>query len=131
LDDTNLTMSKQAVYHAHLENTNTLKEKKSVQIVRWDARRTLSVTMKANVCCVPLVKKLHELVVQSVKIVVLADMVTVAKNVKLANTAPLHRMILRHVLHAVLDGINQTRDKQAVFRARRESTNILKEKRNV
>ena len=87
--------------------------------------------MKVNVCCVLSVRRLHELAVLNVKIVVLAGSVVIARNAKLANTAPLHRMILRHVLHAVLDGINQTRDKQAAFHVHLEGANTLKEKKIV
>ena len=73
-------MDKQAAYHAHQENINTLKEKKHVQIVKLDVQRISQATIKANVCCVPLVKRLHALAVQSVKIVVLAGMMMVAKD---------------------------------------------------
>ena len=70
--------------------------------------------MKVNVCCVLLVRRLHELAVQSVKIVVLEDMVMVAKNVKLDSIAPLLWTILKDVLTAVLGGLNQMMGKQAV-----------------
>jgi hypothetical protein len=87
--------------------------------------------MKVNVCCVLSVRRLHELAVLNVKIVVLEDMVLVAKNVNLVNIVPLLWTILRRVRYAVLEGINLTMGKQAVFRARRESTSILKEKKHV
>ena len=45
----NLTLDKRAVYHAHLENISTLKEKTRVQIVRLDVRRTLLGTMQQSV----------------------------------------------------------------------------------
>ena len=124
-------MDKQAAFHAHLENINTLKEKKSVQIVRWDVRRTLSVTIKVNVCCVPSVKRLHEMVVQSVKIVVLASMVMVAKNAKQANIACLPRTILRLVSNVVLGDTNRILAKQAAFHVHQEGANTLKEKKIV
>jgi hypothetical protein len=61
-----------------------------------------------------LAKRLHELVVQNVKIVVLEDMVMVAKNVKLDSIVPLLWTILRRVCCAVLEGINLTLAKRAV-----------------
>ena len=45
----NLTLDKQAVFHVHLENINTLKEKKNVSIVKLDVRRTLLGTMQQSV----------------------------------------------------------------------------------
>ena len=93
-----------------------------------DVRPTLQATIKVNVCCVLSVKRLHELVVQNVKIVVLECLAMVASSAKLANTAPLHRTILRHVLHAVLEDINLMLVKQFVFRVRLESINTLKER---
>jgi hypothetical protein len=70
------------VFRARQESINIRKEKKSVQIVKLDVQQTLLETIKAIVCCVPLVKRLHDLAVQSVKIVVLAGMVLIVKNVK-------------------------------------------------
>ena len=87
--------------------------------------------IKVNVCCVPSVSRLHETVAQSVKIVVQEDMAMVAKNAKLASIVPLRQTILRHVLAAVLEGINLTMVKQAVFHVHLESTSTLKEKRHV
>jgi len=78
-----------------------------------------------------LVKKLHELVVQSVKIVVREDMVMVVEIAKLVSIVPLRLMILSHVLHAVLDDTNQTLDTQFVFRARQESIASWKAFQNV
>ena len=52
---------------------------------------------------------------QTVKIVVLEDMVMVAKNVKLDSIAPLLWTILKDVLTAVLESLSQTMGKQAVF----------------
>ena len=121
-------MGKRAVYHAHLESINTLKEKKHVQIVKLDVQPISQATIKVNVCYVPLDNRLHELAVLNVKIVVLAGSVVIARNAKLANTAPLHRTILRHVLHAVLEDINPMLVKQFVFRVRLESINTLKER---
>jgi hypothetical protein len=61
-----------------------------------------------------LVKRLHELAVQNVKIVALEDMVLVAKNANLVSIAPLLWTILKDVLTAVLESLNQTMGKQAV-----------------
>ena len=71
------------------------------------------------------------MVAQSVKIVVQEDMVRVAKNAKLASIVPLRQTILQHVPHVTLDSINLMPDKQAVFRAHLENTNMLKEKKHV
>ena len=60
------------------------------------------------------------MVAQSVKIVVLASMVMVAKNAKLGSIACLPRTILRHVSNVVLGDINQTMGKQAVFHVHQE-----------
>ena len=87
--------------------------------------------IKTNVCCVLSVRRLHELVVQNVKIVVLEDMVIVAKNVKLDSIAHLRQTMPRRVRYAVLGGINLALGKQAAFRAHLESTNTLKEKKHV
>ena len=95
-----------------------------------DVRPTLQATIKMNVCCVLLAKRLHELVVQNVKIVVLEDMVIVAKNVKLDSIAHPRQTMPRRVRFAVLGGINLALDKQAAFRAHLESTNISKEKKH-
>ena len=84
--------------------------------------------IKANVCCVPSVRRLHEMVAQSAKIVVLVDMVMVAKNANLVNIVLLHLMSLKPVPHAVLDGTNRTLDKQAAFHAHQENINMLKER---
>ena len=84
-----------------------------------------------NVRYVLLVRRLHELVVQSVKIVVQEDMAMVAKNAKLGSIVPLRQTILQHVPHVTLDSINLMPDKQAVFHAHRESISILKEKKRV
>ena len=84
-----------------------------------------------NVYCVPLAKRLHELAVQSVKIVVRADTVMGAKNANLVNTVPLLCTILRRVRCAVLEGISLTMGKQAVYHAHLESINISKEQKNV
>jgi hypothetical protein len=92
-----------------------------------DVRLALLATIKVNACCVLSANTRHELAVQSVKIVELEDTVTGVKNVKLVNTAPLRRTILRPVLHAELGGINLTLDKQAVFHAHLENTNMSKE----
>ena len=81
-----------------------------------------------TVYCVLLVKRLHEVAVQSVRIVVLEDMVLIVKNVKLVSIEPLRLMILRPVPHAVLDGTNRTLDKQAAFHAHQENINMLKER---
>jgi hypothetical protein len=80
LDGTNRTLDKQAVVCAHQESINILKEKKHVWIVKLDGQRTFQATIKMNVCCVPLVKNLHELAALNVKIVVLEDTVLAAKN---------------------------------------------------
>ena len=69
--------------------------------------------------------------VQNVKIVVLEDMVIVAKNVKLDSIAHLRQTMPRRVRYAVLGGINLTLDKQAAFRAHQESINISKEQKHV
>jgi len=119
------------VCHARQESINISKEKKSAQIAKSDARRTLQGTIKLNVCCVMSVKRLHELEVQSVKIVVLASTVMVVKNVTLVSIAHLRLTILQHVLHAVLEDINLILGKQAVYRAHLESINTLKEKKHV
>jgi hypothetical protein len=87
--------------------------------------------IKVIVCCVLSVRRLHELAVQSAKIVVLVDMVIVAKNVKLDSIAPLHQTTPQRVRYVVLGGINLTLDKQAVFCAHLESTNISKAKKHV
>ena len=71
--------------------------------------------IKVNVRCVPLVRRLHELALQSVKIVVLEDMVMVAKHVKLDSIAPLLWTILKDVLTAVLGSLNQMMGKRAVY----------------
>ena len=73
-----------------------------------------------NVCCVPLVKKLHELVVQSVKIVVLASMVIVVKIAMPVSIAHLRQTILRPVPHVLLEGINLMMGKLAVFLAHQD-----------
>jgi len=80
-----------------------------------DVPPTLQATIKVNVCYVLLVRRLHELAVQSVKIVVLEDMVMVAKNVKLDSIAPLLWTILKDVLTAVLGSLNQMMGKRAVY----------------
>ena len=82
--------------------------------MRLDVRQILLVTIKANVCCVLLVRRLHEPAVQNVKIVALEDMVMVAKNANLVSIAHLHQTIPRPVLHAVLEDTNRTLGKQAV-----------------
>jgi len=82
------------VFRVRQESINILKEKKHVRSVKLDVRPTLQATIKVNVCCVPLVKRLHDLVVQSVKIVVLASMVVVAKNANLVSIAHLRQTIL-------------------------------------
>jgi hypothetical protein len=71
-----------------------------------------------------LVNRLHELAAQSVKIVVPASMVTIAKSVKLESTTHLLWMIPQLVLHAIVDGINLTMGKQVVFRVHQESLAI-------
>ena len=58
-------------------------------------------------------------------------MVMVVKNVKLGNIARLRQTILRHVLAAVLEGINLTTVKQAAYPVHLESINMLKEKKSV
>jgi hypothetical protein len=78
-----------------------------------------------------LAKRLHELVVQSVKIVEQADMVMVVKHANPGSIVPLLWTITQPVLPAVLEDINLTVDKQAVFRVRQESTNILREQKHV
>ena len=93
-----------------------------------DVQLALLATIKANVCCVQSVKRRRELVVQSVRIVVLEDMVLIVKNVKLVSIVPLRLMILRRVRCAVLDGINLTRGKQAAYHVRLENINMLKER---
>jgi hypothetical protein len=92
LDDTNPMLGKQAAFYVHQENTNISKEHKHVRTVKLDVRPTLLVTIKANVCCVPSVKRLHELAVQSVKIVVQASMV---KGVKCAKLGSIERLLLK------------------------------------
>ena len=119
------------VFRVRQESINILKEKKHVQIVKMDVRRTLLATIKANVCCVLSVNRLHELAVQNVKIVVLEDMVMVASSAKLDNIAHPRQTMPRRVRYAILGGINLTLDKQAAFRAHLESTNTLKEKKHV
>jgi hypothetical protein len=84
-----------------------------------------------NVCCVLLVKRLHELAAQSVKIVVRVDMAMVAKNANLVNIVPLRQTILRRVLTALLENTNRTMDKQAAYHAHLENINTWKEKKNV
>ena len=117
------------VCHARQESINISKEKKSAQIAKSDARPTLQATIKLNVCGVLSVKRLHELEVQSVKIVVLASTVMVVKNVTLVSIAHLRLTILQHVLHAVLEDINLILGKQAVYRVHLESTSTWKEKK--
>jgi hypothetical protein len=78
-----------------------------------------------------LVKRLHELAVQSVKIVVLASMVMVAKNANQVSIAHLLRTILQPVPHVIAEDFNQTQANQAAFHAHQESTNISKEKKHV
>ena len=87
--------------------------------------------IKTSVCCVLSVRRLHEMVVLSVKIVVPEDMVIAAKNVKLDSIAHPHQTMPRRVRYAVLGGINLTLDKQAAYHAHLESTNTLKEKKHV
>ena len=87
--------------------------------------------IKANVCCVPSVRRLHEMVAQSVKIVVLVDMVMVVKNANLVSIVPRRLMTLRPVLHAVLECLNQTLGKQAAYHVHQENINMLKEKKHV
>jgi hypothetical protein len=89
LEGINRTLRKRAAFHAHQENTSILEEKRNVKTVKLDVRLVSLATIKANVCCVPLVKRLHELAAQIVKIVVLEDTVMVVKNVKLVNIASL------------------------------------------
>ena len=89
LEGINRTLRKRAAFHAHQENTSILEEKRNVKTVKLDIRLVSLATIKANVCCVPLVKRLHELAAQIVKIVVLEDTVMVVKNVKLVNIASL------------------------------------------
>ena len=96
-----------------------------------DVRPTLQATIKVNVCCVSLVKRLHDLVVQSVKIVVLASMAMIAKNAKQANIACLPRTILRPVSNVVLGDTNRILAKQAVFHVHQVGANTLKEKKIV
>ena len=81
-----------------------------------------------SACCVVSAKRRHDLAVLNVKIVVLADMVLIVKNANLVNIVPLRLMILRRVRCAVLDGINLTRGKQAVFHAHQENINMAKER---
>jgi hypothetical protein len=101
-------------FRARPENINISKGKKRVQIVKLDDRPTLLETIKLNVCCVLSVKRLHELAVQNVKTVVPVDMVMVAKSANLVDIVPLPWTTQRPVLHAVLECLNQTLDKQAV-----------------
>ena len=84
-----------------------------------------------NVHCVLSVRRLHDLVVQNVKIVVLECLAMVASSAKLANIANLHWTILRLVSIAVSEDINLTMVKQAAFHAHQESISTLKEKRHV
>ena len=86
---------------------------------------------KESVRCVLSGKRLHEMVAQSVKIVVLADMVMAAKNVDLVNIAHLRRTFPRHVLTALLEDTNLIMGKQAAFHVHLESINMLKEKKSV
>jgi hypothetical protein len=67
---------------ARQESINISNENKHVQSAKLGARPTLQAMIKVNVCCVQLAKRLHELAVQSVEIVVRASMVMAAKNVK-------------------------------------------------
>ena len=131
LDDTNQTLGKQAAFHAHLVNTSIAKEKKHVWIVKLDVRPTLSATIKVNVCSVPLVKRLHELVVQSVRIVMLAGMAMSVSCAKRGSIVNLLWTILKPVLHAKLDDTNQTLGKQTAFHAHLVNTSIAKEKTHV
>jgi len=131
LEGINLTLDKQTVFHAHQESINTLKEKKHVWIVKLDVRPTLSATIKVNVCSVPLVKRLHELVVQSVRIVVLAGMAMSVSCAKRGSIVNLLWTILKPVLHAKLDDTNQTLGKQTAFHAHLVNTSIAKEKTHV
>jgi hypothetical protein len=78
-----------------------------------------------------LVKRLHKLAVQSVKIAVPVDMAMVVKNVKLDSIVHLRQTIPRHVSIAVSEDINLTMGKQAVFHAHQESTSTLKERKGV
>ena len=87
--------------------------------------------IKVNVRCVTPVRRLHELAVQSVKIVELEDTVTGVKNANLVNIVPLRLMILRYVLTAFLEDTNLTLGKQAVFRVRQESIATWKGFQNV
>ena len=119
------------VYHVRPESISTLKEKKHVWFVKLDAQRTSQATIKVHVLYVLSVNKRHELVVQSVKIVVLADMELAAKIATKANIANRLVTIQRSAATVVVDGTNQTLDKQAVFRARLENINTLKEKKHV
>jgi hypothetical protein len=48
-EDINLTMGKQAAYHAHLENISISKEKKHVWTAKSDDRRTLLGIMQHSV----------------------------------------------------------------------------------
>tara|TARA_B110000208_G_scaffold30365_1_gene39969 strand:+ start:211 stop:522 length:312 start_codon:yes stop_codon:yes gene_type:complete len=82
--------------------------------VELDVPPTLLATIKVNVCCVLSVRRVHEPAVQNVKIVALEDMVLVAKNANLVSIAPLLWTILKDVLTAVLESLNQTMGKQAV-----------------
>jgi hypothetical protein len=106
LDVTNPILGKQAAFHVHQENTNISKEHKHVRTVKLDVRPTLLVTIKANVCCVPSVKRLHELAVQSVKIVVQASMVKGVKCAKLVSIENLLLKIQQHVLNVLRGNIN-------------------------
>ena len=119
------------VFRVRQESINILKEKKHVRSVKLDVRPTLQATIKTNVCCVLLVKRLQELAVQNVKIVVLEDMVMVASSAKLDNIAHPRQTMPRRVRYAILGGINLTLDKQAAFRAHLENTNISKEQKHV
>jgi hypothetical protein len=84
-----------------------------------------------NVRYALLVKRLHEQAAQSVKIVVLADMVMGVRCAKQGSIVNLLWTIPRSVSHVELDYINQTLDKPAAFRARQENISIAKEKRYV
>ena len=119
------------VFRVRQESINILKEKKHVQIVKMDVRRTLLATIKASVCCVLSGRRHHELAVLSANIVALEDMVLVASSAKQVNIANLRWTILRLVPIAVSEDINLTMGKQAAFHAHQEGINTLKEKRHV
>jgi hypothetical protein len=124
-------LAKPTVFHVRQENVNTSKEKKHVWIVKLDVRPTLSATIKVNVCSVPLVNRLHELVVHSVKIVVLADMVIGVSCAKRGSIVNLLRTTPRPALNVVLVDTNRTMGKQAAFHAHLVNTSIAKEKTHV